>query len=120
MELVRHGYEPGSAPGSVVAYAVDLILKLERRALTFRDVHPLALQTAPDDGVARGVIMTRIIDDTARVVSGIPRGTLSYEIEETEANWLLVDELTKSVVRVVTRDAVLTTAFWSERWGTDD
>lgn len=117
MELIRQGYHPHSSGQDVFSFAVERILKLERRALTFREVHPLALQTSPIDGVARGVIVTRTVEDTARVVSGILRGTLRYEIVDDEANWLLVDAVTRSPVRVVTKDPVLTSAFWSERWG---
>jgi hypothetical protein len=119
MELIRQGYDPVSSAMSVIDFAVERILRLERRALTFRDVHPLALQTSPMDGVARGVIVTRTVEDTARVVSGLLRGTLKYEIINAEANWLLVDSITRSPVRVVTKDPVLTSAFWSESWGTE-
>ncbi len=117
MELIRQGYDPGASTSDLIDFAVERILKLERRALTFRDVHPLALQTSPMDGVARGVIVTRTIDATAKVVSGLLRGTLTYEILDDEANWLLVDTVTRSPVRVVTKDPVLTSAFWSEDWG---
>jgi hypothetical protein len=117
MELIRQGYDPESTSKEILPFAVDRILKLERRALTFRDVHPLALQTSPIDGVARGVIVTRTVEDTAKVVRGLLLGTLKYQILEEEANWLLVDEVTRSPVRVVTKDAVLTSAFWSEQWG---
>jgi len=96
---------------------LEIMIKLERRALTFRDVHPLALQASPMDGVARGVIVTRTVDNTAKVVSGLIGHTLEYEIVEEDQNWLLVEAITSSPVRVVTKDPVLTSAFWSEKWG---
>ncbi|MBI3698454.1 MAG: hypothetical protein HY238_26890, partial [Acidobacteria bacterium] len=117
MELIRQGYDPELAAGDPAKFAVEKILKLERRALTFRDIHPLALQTSPIDGVARGVMVTRSVEDTARVVSEVLRGALTYEIVDGEANWLLLDRVTSSPVRVVTKDPVLTSAFWSEHWG---
>jgi hypothetical protein len=116
IELIRHGYDPGPET-DVIEFAVERIVRLEKRALTFRDVHPLALQTSPMDGVARGVIVTRTVKATGDVVSGLLRGTLAYEIIDDESNWLLVDKITRSPVRVVTKDSVLTSAFWSERWG---
>lgn len=119
MELIRQGYEPKGNSVELNDFAVERILRLERRALTFRDVHPLALQTSPMDGVARGVIVTRTVEDTARVVSGLLRGTLQYEIVQEDANWLLVETITRSPVRVVTKDPVLTSAFWSEQWGSN-
>ena len=90
--------------------------RLERRALIFRDVHPLSLQTSPTDGVARGVIVSRTIKATADVLKGLFLRNLQYEIVEDEWNWLLVDQITRSPVRVVTKDPILTTAFWSEDW----
>jgi len=117
MELIRQGYDPELSDSNLIDFAVERMLRLERRALTFRDVHPLALQTSPIDGVARGVMVTRTVETTAKVVSGLLRGTLTYEIVDDEANWLLVDTITRSPVRVVTKDPVLTSAFWSENWG---
>jgi hypothetical protein len=93
---------------------------LERRALTFRDIHPLSLQTSPIDGVSRGVIVTRSVETTAEVVKAIFLGTLRFEILDDKLNWLLLDELTKSPIRVVTKDPILTTAFWSEHWGSTE
>ncbi len=113
-ELISQGYEPPSEPGGLVEFAADRVSKLERRALTFQEIHPLSLQASPTDGVARGVIVTRSVQDTARVLKGLLVGTLEYEIVEQNANWILMDKVTMSPVRVVTRNATLTTAFWSE------
>lgn len=117
LELIRQGYDPELGADDLVGFALKKIQMLERRALTFRDVHPLSLQTSPIDGVSRGVIVTRSVETTADVVSGLFLGTLKYAIQEDEMNWLLLDEITKSPVRVVTKDPILTTAFWSEKWG---
>ncbi|HEV7743418.1 MAG TPA: hypothetical protein VGO56_00345 [Pyrinomonadaceae bacterium] len=116
MELFKHGYDPNVSE-DLREYTVKLIVNLERRALTFRAVHPLALQTSPMDGVARGVIVTRTVADTAKVIKGLLTKTLRYRIVYTHDNWLLVDTITHSPVRVVTRDPILTAAFWNERWG---
>lgn len=113
-ELIRQGYEPSSDLEKLVAFCVKIMDKLERRALTFKEIHPLSLQTSPLDGVARGVIVTRTVVDTARILSGLLRGTLEFEVVEEPENWLLVDKITRSPVRVVTKNAILTTAFWSE------
>jgi hypothetical protein len=117
MEMIRQGYAPRE--NDEMTLAVDSISKLERRALTFR-AHPLALQASPKDGVARGVIVTRTVADTAAVVSGILGDTLTYEIVEDLEDWLLVDTVTRSPVRVVTKDPMLTSAFWSEKWGSEE
>ncbi len=117
LELIRQGYDPERTGKELTRFAVSKIQMLERRALTFRDVHPLSLQTSPIDGVARGIIVTRSIEATAEVVSGIFLGTLQYDILDDPSNWLLVDRITRSPIRVVTKDPILTTAFWSESWG---
>ncbi len=115
MELIRQGYDP-TGPADPKDLALSKITLLERRALTFRNIHPLSLQASPIDGVSRGVIVTRSVEDTANVIRGIFLGTLEYDIVGDPENWLLVDRLTRSPVRVVTKDSVLTTAFWSEEW----
>lgn len=115
MELIRQGYAPPEQ--NLIEYTMEKIVQLEQRAITFRDVHPLALQASPLDGVARGVIVTRTVDDTAKVVRGLLTDTLKYEIVWDNVNWLLLDSITRSPVRVVTTDPVLTSAFWSEQWG---
>jgi hypothetical protein len=119
MELIRQGYAP-QVEKNAFDFALERIMKLERRAFTFRDAHPLALQASPMDGVARGVIVTRTVADTAKVVGGLLGHTLRYKIAVEERNWLLVDAITSSPVRVVTRDPMLTAAFWSEQWGPKD
>lgn len=117
LELVRQGYSPPKGEEDLVDFCMERIVKLERRALTFREIHPLSLQTSPFDGVARGVIVTRTVPDTARVLSGLLRYAMEYDIIEEDGNWLLVDKVTHSPVRVVTKNTVLTAAFWSEPWG---
>jgi hypothetical protein len=117
LELIRQGYDPEKSGNQLLELTLDKMQRLERRALTFRDVHPLSLQTSPIDGVARGVIVTRSVDATAEVVNAIFLGTLKYEIVDDKLNWLLVDEITRSPIRVVAKDPILTTAFWSENWG---
>jgi hypothetical protein len=113
-ELIRHGYEPPNSQDELVPFTVRRISALERRALTFRDVHPLSLQASPMDGVPRGVIVTRSVQETAKVLQGLLVGNLEYQIVEQKDNWLLLDTITRSPVRVVAKSEILTTAFWSE------
>lgn len=117
LELVRHGYSPPEDTQKLLEECISRIANFERRALTFRDIHPLSLQTSPFDGVARGIIVTRSVTDTAATLRGLLLNNLEYEIIEQEENWLLVDKITHSPIRVVTKDPLLTAAFWSEPWG---
>ena len=117
LELVRQGYSLPESDVDLADYCLDRIVNLEKRALIFREIHPLSLQTSPFDGVARGVMVTRTIEDTATLLSGLLRNAVEYEIVNENDNWLLIDKNTQSPVRVVTNNQVLTTAFWSESWG---
>jgi hypothetical protein len=123
-ELLRKGYElptkKGKLPESeykemLIKTVIDSITKLENRALIFREIHPLSLQTSPADGVARGIIVTRDVHTTAEVLKKILTHSMKYEIEEEEMNWILRDEITNSPIRVVTKNFILSTAFWSEQ-----
>lgn len=116
-ELISHGYEPPKSEGGpqkLLEYATERVVNLERRALTFREIHPLSLQASPVDGVARGVIVTRTVGATAVVLRGLLVGGLEYIIADLDACWQLLEATTRSPVRVVAKDAVLTTAFWHE------
>ncbi len=100
-------------------YAYGIMERLERRAATFLEGHPLALQVSVKDGVARGVIVTRSIDVTARVVRGILLGNLSLELRPTAYSWHLLEKLTQSPIRVVTNDPYLR-ATLQEAYATND
>jgi hypothetical protein len=119
-ELIGYGYEPPRAKSldEILDFACTRIVRLERRALTFREIHPLSLQASPIDGVARGVVVTRSVEQTARILRGLLVGGLEYDIVDGDQCWSLVERSTRSPVRVVTKDLVLTTAFWNE-WETN-
>lgn len=120
-ELMHHGYDPYTTGKSIKDFIIDEIPKLEKRALMFKEIHPLSFQISSRDGVARGVIVTRSVADTAYVLKGLLIGGLDYEIVDTEFNTLLLEKRTRSAMRVVTKDQTLSTAFWSEfsREGSD-
>ena len=46
LELVRQGYSPPESPDELKNFAIERIVNLEKRALTFREIHPLSLQTS--------------------------------------------------------------------------
>jgi len=111
-ELITLGYEAPLNRAELITFVVQRIIQLEKRALNFREVNPLSLQ-ASANGVAKGVIVTRSIEDTATVLRGLLLGTLEYDIVDREENWTLVDKITRSPVRVVTKNSALTTLFWN-------
>ena len=93
-------------------FALCIMINLEKRALVFKEGHPLSLQTSPEDGIARGVIITRSILTTAEVLKALLIRTLGYYVEYGKYACLLRDNITKSPVRVITRDKNLSVAFW--------
>lgn len=95
-------------------FALCTMINLEKRALVFKEGHPLSLQTSPEDGIARGVIITRDIPTTAKVLKALLCRTLDYNIEYGKYACLLRDAITTSPVRVITKDKNLTVAFWSK------
>ncbi|MEA3325603.1 MAG: hypothetical protein U9Q37_10840 [Euryarchaeota archaeon] len=118
-QLVQKGYilpeKDSETKENLINKTIDIITKLEKRALIFREIHPLSLQTSPIDGVARGVMVTRDVQTTAKVLKNIFTHQMEYEIEEGDRNWILKEKITGSPIRVVAKDFVLTTAFWSEQ-----
>jgi len=114
-ELMRNGNEIPDKHNDLIDALIKLISRLEKRALVFREFHPLSLQTSPTDGVARGVMVTRDIETTAEVLKSILTNNIKYKIKlDDKGNWILRDERTGSPLRVVANNIILTTAFWSE------
>lgn len=87
----------------------------EKRANTLKKSHPLAIQVNLDTGVANGVIVVRNSKDCAELTWRILTNTMAFDIlldKDTDC-WLLKEELTKSVFRVVTNSQKLTNCFWN-------
>ncbi len=100
-ELIQKGYEPPLPKEEVVKFCVERIKKLEGRALLFQELHPLTFQISPIDGIARGVFVTRSVDETAKLLRAILMGKLEYEITPIkENNIVLRDKITHSPIRV--------------------
>jgi len=85
----------------------------EKRASTLKQSHPLALQVNLATGVANGVLVARDIATCARLLRGVITNSLRFDLEEEKAMWLLREQETKSVYRVVTKDRKLSNCFWN-------
>jgi hypothetical protein len=113
-------YVPTGSPSQIVKFVEgEEIVEMpadkyyNKRAQTFRDYHPLGLQVGIRDGVARGVIVVRSAIECAMVLHRILTNTLSVKIHYEEDGIVLKEELTQSVVRVMTGWGTLSHAFWS-------
>lgn len=115
--LLHFGYQfPNNLRDTeqLVEFAAERVSKLERRAIMFKEIHPLSFQVSAADGVARGVIVTRSIEDTAYILRRLLIGGLEYEETEDTLNITLYEKKTHSPMRIVTKEPTLTTAFWAE------
>ena len=87
----------------------------ERRALTLREKHPLAIQVNLKTGVANGVLVVRDIPTCAKLIRRILTNTMDFEVkDDIQTNyWHLRETETSSIYRVVTKDPKLTNCFWN-------
>lgn len=88
--------------------------KLDARARTFKDFHPLGLQVGLYDGVARGVIVVRTPEECASILYQILTNSLEVKISYEQHGLVLREKQTNSVVRVMTGWGVLASCFWNQ------
>ncbi|WP_224367578.1 helix-turn-helix domain-containing protein [Hyalangium versicolor] len=93
--------------GILVAAAVGF----ERRAKTFREQHPLALQVILSTGVLNGILVTRAIDSCAQLVRALIRNEVDSDLEIDDNNYRLVERTTRSTMRVISRHTMIANAF---------
>jgi len=90
----------------------------DKRYKTLRDDHPLGIQVNLRDGVAVGVLVVRSIAQCAELVRAILTNELAYRLEEpcrdgAVTHVCLVESISGSKFRVMTRDKTLENAFWN-------
>ena len=124
---VRMSQDPNAAkdPDSTVKNEIaDRLVSragaFESRAQTFRDIHPLSLQVIVRSGVVNGILVTRSVDMCAKTLRGVIRNDLKTKVVVEPENYRLVEEETKSTLRVVSRHHLLTNAFWSQYFDTSE
>jgi hypothetical protein len=81
--------------------------KMDRRARLFKDIHPLGLQVCHQTGVANGVIVVRNSQDCRHIIRGLLLHTLEVKLDKIGVGFVLKEEKTQSILRVVVDDA-----FW--------
>jgi hypothetical protein len=87
----------------------------DSRALTLRQVHPLAVQVHLDTGVANGVLVVRTPEDCAKLLHGLLLNSCEFDIVRSgrEGATLLVEKISGRPFRVLTDNETLTNSFWS-------
>jgi transcriptional regulator with XRE-family HTH domain len=90
---------------------VAITMRFERRAEIFREVHPLALQVILSTGVLNGILVVRSVESCAELLSNVIRNELNLELKLDESNYRVVETRTKSTIRVISRNRLLSNAF---------
>ncbi len=87
----------------------------DKRANTLKSSHPLGIQVNLSTGVANGVLVVRTIPECAKLLRGVLTNSLEFEIRDSpgEQMWYLLEKISGSVYRVVSRDRKLTNCFWN-------
>jgi hypothetical protein len=102
-----------AAPKLVKVEGREKPVDMDRRAKSFRVDHPLGLQTSARTGVAHGIIVVRTIEECADMLRSVLLHDLNLSIKHENGNFLLLEEKTNSVLRVVTDDPLLSHSFWA-------
>lgn len=105
---------PAELRPGLIDRLVSVAMLYERRARTFREIHPLALQVILSSGVLNGILVVRSAESCARVMNRIIRNTLETELIIDDDNYRLVEKTTRSTLRVISRHRLLTNAFWTQ------
>ncbi|MGK3995890.1 helix-turn-helix domain-containing protein [Sorangium sp. So ce1024] len=95
----------------IVSILTALAANFEKRALVFREVHPLALQVILSSGVLNGILVARSVDACAKLLAQLVKNDLAVELLTDENNYRLVETSTRSTIRVISRNQLIVNAF---------
>jgi hypothetical protein len=88
----------------------------DKRYEMLRETHPLGIQVHLDSGIANGVLVVRTVPACAKLIRAIVTRTLRFYTREEDGATVLRERISDCVFRVVTRDSMLTNAFWNFYW----
>lgn len=95
----------------LVRILVAVSIRFEQRARVFREVHPLALQVILSTGVLNGILVVRSFEDCAFLVKQLVENRLNLDLEIDENNYKLIERNTRSVIRVISKNPLISNAF---------
>lgn len=116
--LFVQGIANGERPDLSAPLRVELMKVLQavaftfevRRARVFKEIHPLALQIILSTGVLNGILVSRSVDSCAALLKGLLENSLQLELVQDEFNYKLIEKTTGSTIRVIARNALLSSA----------
>lgn len=113
-EVIKDGKKiapPKEILESVHKTFIATAMGFERRAIIFREIHPLALQIILYSGVLNGILVTRSVDSSAKLLNQLIENNLELYIEVDENNYKLIEKSTRSIIRVISRNELLSNSF---------
>lgn len=105
--------EPEMMP-LLIEKLVSVAQFFEKRAHTFKEIHPLALQVIVSTGVLNGILVVRSASSCTRMVYQLLTNTIETELQVEDDNYRLIEKHTGSTLRVISRNQLLTNAFWTQ------
>ena len=100
-----------SFKAEIINILVATTVNFEKRAHMFREIHPLALQVILSSGVLNGIIVVRSIGDCAETLHALIKNKLNLKVIKDEFNYRLIDQMTGSTIRVISRHNLLQNSF---------
>lgn len=89
----------------------------DKRFKMLKEDHPLGIQVNLESGVANGVLVVRTIDECAELVRRVITRSLEFDVAEISEKGgefcVLRERVSGCIYRLMTRDAMLTNAFWN-------
>jgi|ERR1044071_6548561 transcriptional regulator with XRE-family HTH domain len=95
----------------LVGIFVATAVRFENRAKLFREMHPLAFQVILSSGVLNGILVVRSVEQCATVLNSLTHNNLELELQRDERNYKLIEKITGSTIRVISRHRLLRHAF---------
>ncbi|MFA6191717.1 MAG: helix-turn-helix transcriptional regulator [Sulfurimonas sp.] len=90
---------------------LSVTINYEIRANIFKEVHPLALQVILSSGVLNGILVARSLESCADLLQSLLINKMDLELKSDENNYKLVEKSTGSVIRVISKNILLSYSF---------
>ena len=113
-ERESYGKDAEAAMALSLGKPVVFYCNHERRRRFYRDVHPLSRLIEFETGVAVGAMVTDSLPDVAELLYRLFENKMEYCLEQSKPGHLrLLEKTTGSVVRLQSKDRMLTETFWN-------
>lgn len=109
---------PEGLRADFVRLLVSTATNFEKRSRLFREQHPLALQVILKSGILNGMIVVRSIESCSAILRALLLNDLDLKFIPDEHNYKLVEQTTKSTIRVISRHSLINSAFATHYSGT--